>query len=76
MAVLVLVLAASCTSEPERRDLPDVDLDVSGGAPPGAPPEGPPPPGAAGVGGRVFTVFIKNWGGAAAGAGAACAQYV
>jgi TolB protein len=29
VAALVLVLAASCTSEPERRDLPDVEIGVS-----------------------------------------------
>jgi TolB protein len=28
VAALLLVLAASCTSEPERRDLPDVAIDV------------------------------------------------
>jgi len=38
----LLVLAASCTSEPERRDLPDVDIDVpadasTGGAAPTVP---------------------------------------
>jgi len=27
VAALVLSLAASCTSQPERRDLPDVDID-------------------------------------------------
>ena len=44
MAVLVLVLAASCTSGPERRDLPDVDIDVSAAAPTtDATSEGPTP---------------------------------
>ena len=28
VAAVLLVIAASCTSEPERRDLPDVDVDV------------------------------------------------
>ncbi|HJS26594.1 MAG TPA: hypothetical protein VJ913_05650 [Actinomycetota bacterium] len=32
LAASLLVLAASCTSEPERRDLPDVDIDATSGS--------------------------------------------
>ena len=43
-APLVLaVLVPSCTSEPERRDLPDVDLDLPSDAFTDAPSEGPAP---------------------------------
>ena len=39
----MLTLAASCTSEPERRDLPDVDIDVPADPSTGAPSDGPAP---------------------------------
>jgi Tol biopolymer transport system component len=43
VAALVLSLAASCTSQPERRDLPDVDIDGSTNATTDAPSAGPTP---------------------------------
>src|SRR5512132_4345596 len=41
IAALLLVLAASCTSEPERRDLPDVEIDVPADPSAAAPSEVP-----------------------------------
>jgi Tol biopolymer transport system component len=41
--LLVLVLAASCTSEPERPDLPDVQIDIPADQSAAAPSEGPAP---------------------------------
>jgi Tol biopolymer transport system component len=43
VAALVLSLVASCTSQPERRDLPDVDIDGSTDPTTEAPSAGPTP---------------------------------
>ena len=43
VVALVFSLGASCTSEPERRDLPDVDIDVSADPTIDAPSDGPAP---------------------------------
>ena len=51
-----LLAAAGCTSEPERRDLPDVDIDAPTDAPFEAPSESPAatvPSDVAGLGGRL-----------------------
>jgi dipeptidyl aminopeptidase/acylaminoacyl peptidase len=42
LAALVL-LAMSCTSEPERRDLPDVDIEIPSDSPTGTSSDGPTP---------------------------------
>jgi hypothetical protein len=60
VAALVLVLAASCTSEPERRDLPDVDIDVSAGPTTDAPSAGPTPTAASEVAGLPGRLAILN----------------
>jgi len=60
VAVLVLVLAASCTSEPERRDLPDVDIDVSAAPTADAPSEGPAATVASDVAGLPGRLAIVN----------------
>ena len=43
VATLLLVLAASCTSEPERPDLPDVNIDVPADPSTAVPSDGPAP---------------------------------
>ena len=56
VAALLLVVAAACTSEPERPDLPDVDIDATIDPPTEAPSEGPAvtaPSDVAGLGGRL-----------------------
>ena len=56
VAALLLVVVAACTSEPERRDLPDVDIDAPTDAPTDAPSESPAatvPSDVAGLGGRL-----------------------
>jgi Tol biopolymer transport system component len=60
VAALVLVLAASCTSEPERRDLPDVDIDVSADPTTDAPSAGPTPTIASEVAGLPGRLAILN----------------
>jgi dipeptidyl aminopeptidase/acylaminoacyl peptidase len=60
MAALVLVLAASCTSEPEQRDLPDVDIDVSADPTIDAPSAGPMPTVASEVAGLPGRLAILN----------------
>ena len=60
MAALVLVLAASCTSEPERRDLPDVDIDVPADPTTDAPSAGPTPTVASEVAGLPGRLAILN----------------
>jgi len=60
VAVLVLVIAASCTSEPQRRDLPDVDVDVSADPTTDAPSAGPTPTVASEVAGLPGRLAILN----------------
>ena len=60
VAALVLVLAASCTSEPERRDLPDVDIDVTADPTIDAPSAGPAPTVASKVAGLPGRLAILN----------------
>jgi WD40-like Beta Propeller Repeat len=60
VGALVLVLAASCTSEPERRDLPDVDIGVSADPTIDAPSAGPTPTVASEVAGLPGRLAILN----------------
>jgi len=60
VAALLLVLAASCTSEPERRDLPDVDIDVPADPTTDAPSAGPTPTVASEVAGLPGRLAILN----------------
>ncbi|HET7928718.1 MAG TPA: hypothetical protein VFM40_04125, partial [Actinomycetota bacterium] len=60
VAVMVLALAASCTSDPERRDLPDVHIDVSADPETGAPSEGPTPSVASEVSGLPGRLAVVN----------------
>lgn len=56
LAALLLISAAACTSEPERRDLPDVDIDAPTDVPTEAPSDSPAasvPSDVAGLGGRL-----------------------
>ncbi len=60
VVALVFSLAASCTSEPERRDLPDVDIDESAAPTIDAPSAGPTPTVASEVAGLPGRLAILN----------------
>jgi TolB protein len=59
-ATLLLTIGASCTSEPERRDLPVVDIDVSAAPTTGAPSSGPTPTIASDVAGLPGRLAVLN----------------
>jgi TolB protein len=60
VAALVLALATSCTSEPERRDLPDVVIDVPTDKPTDVPSDSPPPSVASDVRGLTGRLAILD----------------
>src|SRR5262245_49122136 len=60
LAALLLVLATACTSEPQERDLPDVDIDETTGAEPPSESASPDPAIASDLAGLTGRLAVLN----------------